>query len=447
LRWSFLAAALLAAPATAQAPDFSALVRGESAAVVSIGAAYSISPAVPDIPHDELFQEFIERLAWSLEAPESDDQTLGSGFLISAEGHVLTNFHVVEEAANDEVVVRLAGGREVLGRVLGADPDTDIALVKIDPPGLAPVRIGDPRQLAPGQWVVIIGSPFGFEHSVAAGIVSATGRSVPVAPHVPFIQTDVAMNPGHSGAPLFNTRGEVVGLNSLIFSNTGASIGVSFAVPIDLALQVAGELRRHGRVTRGRIGVRVQELSASLARALRLPAAAGALVAQVERGEPAERAGVRAGDLIVRIGGKPAASAAEFMAAVAAAAPGTQVALGLLRAGAPLEVTVTVADSPYDAARRRDLGGTDRLGFLLAPLPDAQRKRLGVDGGLLVHRAEGAARRAGLVPGDVILALNGAAALSAEAFRAAAERVLPGDTALLLISRAGARLFVPLRLP
>ena len=446
MRWLVVSLGLLAGAAAAQAPDFAALVRSQAPSVVSIGAAYSIPAVLPDVPRDELFPEFLERLAWML-APDFEDQALGSGFLIRADGYVLTNFHVVDEATNDEVVVRLADGRELLGRVAGADPDTDLALVKIEPPGLPPVRIGDPKALQPGEWVATIGSPFGFERSVAAGIVSATGRSVPVAPHIPFIQTDVAMNPGHSGAPLFNARGEVVGVNSLIFSNTGASIGVAFAIPIDLALQVAEELRRHGRVTRGRIGVRLQEMTAELARALRLPAPAGALVTQVEKGEPAERAGIRAGDVIVRFAGSRVDTHAGLIRLIAAAAPGSTAALELVRRGSPLRVTVRVAGSAYSPARPQDLGGTDRLGLLLGSLPEPQRRRLALEGGLLVHRAQGAARRAGLVPGDVILSLDGERLPGLEAFRAAAERAAPGDSLLLLVARAGARAFVPLRVP
>jgi serine protease Do len=446
LRWLVVSLALLAPAAAAQAPDFAALVRREAPSVVSLSAAYSIPAVLPDVPHDEMFPEFLDRLAWML-APDFEDQSLGSGFLIDAEGYVLTNFHVLDEATNDEVVVRLADGRELLGRVAGADPDTDLALVKIEPAGLPPVRVGDPKALQPGEWVATIGSPFGFERSVAAGIVSATGRSIPVAPHIPFIQTDVAMNPGHSGAPLFNARGEVVGVNSLIFSNTGGSIGVSFAIPIDLALQVAEALRRHGRVTRGRIGVSLQEVTAELARALRLAAPAGALVTQVEKGEPAERAGIRAGDVIVRFAGRRVDTHAGLIGLIAAAAPGSAAALELLRDGKRLQLSVRVAGSAYSPARPRDLGGTDRLGLLLGPLPEPQRRRLALERGLLVHRAEGAARLGGIVPGDVLLSLDGAGLTSLDAFRAALERAAPGDSLLLLVARAGARAFVPLRMP
>ena len=372
-----LAAALLFVPAAAAAqPDFATLVRNQAPAVVSIAAAYSIPPVVPDVPHDEYFAEFLERLAQLIE-PDFDGQALGSGFLVG-EGYVLTNFHVVDQAANDEVVVRLADGRELLGRVAGGDPDTDIALVRVEANGLPRVRIGDPKRLQPGEWVATIGSPFGFERSVAAGIVSATGRGVPVAPNIPFIQTDLAMNPGHSGAPLFNARGEVVGVNSLIFSTTGASIGVSFAIPIDLAMQVAAELRLRGRVVRGRIGVRLQEVSAELARGLRLPSPEGALVAQVEKGEPAERAGVRAGDVVRAAGGRRIATPAELTALVAAPAPGTELALELLRFGAPLGVKVSVAGSSYDPSRPRDLGGTDRLGLALPHQADREERADGL---------------------------------------------------------------------
>jgi serine protease Do len=401
---------------------------------------------LPDVPHDELLNEFLERLSWQLE-PDFENQVFGTGFVIRADGYILTNFHVVEEAFNEEVVVRLADGRELPGRVAGVDPETDLALVKVEAADLPQVRIGDPRRLQPGEWVATIGAPFGFERSVAAGIVSATRRSVPAVAQIPFIQTDVATNPGHSGGPLFNLRGEVVGVNSLIFSNTGGSIGVSFAIPIDVAMDIAQELRLHGEVKRGRIGVHLQEVSAELARAFRLPSTQGAVITQVEKGTPAERAGLRAGDVILRFAGKSAPTHAELAQQVTATPPGTAVAIDLVRYGEPRQVTLRVAASRSAPLRSKDAGGTDRFGFVVAPLGEARRKRMGLDGGLLVQRAEGAARRAGLVPGDVILSVNGANVRNAEGFRAALEQGLPGDSLALLVVRASSRAFVPLRVP
>lgn len=448
MRWLALLALLLAPlPAPAQAvPDFTLLVREHSGAVVSIGAAYATPPVLPDIPLDESQSDFVERLARGL-APDFDTPALGSGFIVSADGYIVTAQHIVEDAFNDEVIVRLADGRELPGRVVGMDRATDIGLVKVAAQGLPQVRIGDPARLRPGEWVATIGAPFGLDRSVAAGIVSATARAIPSETHIRFIQSDVATNPGHSGGPLFNLAGEVVGVNSMIFSSTGGSIGLSFAVPIDIAMQVVAQLRAHGSITRGRIGVQLQEVTPELAQALRLPHAAGALITAVEKQAPAERAGLRAGDAVVRFGGKPVQTHVELLALAADTAPGTAVTVEFFRDGAPLRTTVGVAAAEEGRPRPADLGGTDRLGFRLAVLSEAQRRRWGLEGGLLVQRAEGAARRAGIVPGDVILSVNGHAARTAEAFRAAIEKVRAGEAVALLVDRGGSRAFVPLRVP
>jgi serine protease Do len=433
--------------AAGQMPDFTLLARDEGAAVVNIGSAYVTPPVVPDLPQDDLAREFLERLASGELVPDFEPRPLGSGFVIRADGYIVTGAHVVEDAFNDEVVVRLADRREFVGRVIGIDAQTDIALVKIDADALPQVRIGDPKRLQPGEWVATIGSPFGFERSVTAGIVSAVGRAIPTEAYIPFIQSDVAMNPGNSGGPLFNLRGEVVGVNSLIFSASGGYMGLSFAVPIDVALETVRQLLAHGKVTRGRIGVRLQELTAELARALRLREPAGALVTMVEPSSAALAAGLRAGDVIVRFAGKPVATHVELMRLVAATAPGASVELELLRNGAPSSASVRVMGPEPERARPTDIGSADRLGFQLAPLSDAQRKRLALDHGLLVQRAEGAARRAGLLPGDVILAVNGDATRSLAEFLRAVAKAASGDVVALLVERAGGRAFVPLRIP
>ena len=447
MRWLFFTLLLLPLAAAGQMPDFTRLAREQGAAVVNIGAAYVTPPVLPDLPHDDLLRELLERLASGELAPDFEPRPLGSGFLIRADGVIVTGAHVVEDAFNDEVVVRLADRREFVGRVIGIDAQSDIALVKIDAEGLPQVRIGDPRRLQPGEWVATIGSPFGFERSVTAGIVSALGRAIPTEAYIPFIQSDVAMNPGNSGGPLFNLRGEVVGVNSLIFSASGGYMGLSFAVPIDVALASVEQLLAHGKVTRGRIGVRLQEVTAELARALRQPQAAGALVTSVEPGAAAENAGLRAGDVIVRFAGKPVGTHADLMRFVAASVPGASVELGLVRDGAPSSASVRVMAPERARARLTDTGRADRLGFQLAPLTDAQRKRLELDYGLLVQRTEGTARRAGLFPGDVILAVNGEATRTPEAFQRAVAKAAGGDVVALLVERAGSRAFVPLRIP
>ena len=438
-------ALLLPFACPAEVPDFTLLVRKHAAAVVSISSSYATPAVIPDIPHDDTLADLIEHVARGM-APDFDAPPLGSGFLVSADGYVVTAHHIVEDAANDEVIVRLADGREFLGRVVGMDRATDIGLVKIPANGLPSVRIGEPHLLQPGEWMVTIGTPFGLERTIAAGIVSTTTRAIPSETHIRFIQTDVAMNPGHSGGPLFNLNGEVVGVNSLLFSASGGSIGLSFAVPIDIAMQVVEQLRIHGSVTRGRIGVLLQEVTAELAQAFRLPRAGGALITAVERDAPADRAGLRSGDVVVRFAGRPVQTHVDLLALAADTAPGTVVALELVRDGAPLRASVRVAPPDDEVPRRADLGGTDRFGFKLAPLTDTQRRRLGLDG-LLVQRAEGAARRAGLVPGDIILSVNSVPMHTPDAFRAAMERTRSGEALALLVERAGSRAFVPLRTP
>jgi serine protease Do len=432
--------------AAAQAPDFTALVRAESAAVVSIGGAYSTPPVLPDFPVADEVHNVIERVARGL-LPDFDAASLGTGFIVTADGYIATAYHIVEEAFNEEVVVRLSDGREFLGRVVGMDRATDIGLIKITSNGLPTVRIGDPARLQPGEWVITIGTPFGFERTVAAGIVSTTSRAIPNETHIRFIQTDVAMNPGHSGGPLFNLAGEVVGVNSMIFSATGGSIGLSFAVPIDVAMKVILALRAQGVVTRGRIGVLLQEVTQELAQALRLPGAAGALITAVERQAPAERAGLRAGDVVTGFDGKPVRTHIDLLAFAAESLPGTAVALDYVRDGKSQRVSLRVSAPDDNRPRHTDLGGTDRLGFRLAPLPEAYARRMGIEGAVVVQRAEGAARRAGLIPGDIILSVNTQPVRGVEAFRANARRARAGDALALLVERGGKRAFVPLRMP
>jgi serine protease Do len=437
---------LAAPPAAAQAPDFTALVKEGAAAVVNLsGSRGGVHPDLPlaDEEADDpgMLREFLRRHY----GPAPETRSLGSGFVIDASGYIITNAHLVADAP--EISVRLADRREFEAQVVGFDPVSDIALIKIEASGLPQVRIGDPAKLRPGEWVAAIGSPFGLERSVTAGIVSALGRTLPEESFVPFIQTDVAVNPGNSGGPLFNLRGEVVGVNSGFYSDTGGYVGLSFAIPIDMAMEVAAQLRAHGKVARGRIGVRLQELTVELARALKLPRAAGALVVEAFPGDAAARAGVRPGDVIVRFEGRPIESNAELVRLSARATPGDIVELELLRFGAPLLLRLKV-----DPARVATLPAAARpngepLGLQLAPLDRRQRERMRLEGGLLVERARDAAQRAGLQRGDVILAVNGKTVSSAEAFAASLQAAGKGGTVALLVLRDGVRQFVPLRLP
>ena len=310
-------------------PAVVALTGGQSLVLPDLPLAEEEVEADEEDEDPELLRDFLRRFY----GPALDVRSLGSGFVIDAAGYIITNAHLVAERR--DIKVRLADRREFEARVIGVDALSDIALIKIEAGGLPPVRIGDPAKLRPGEWVAAIGSPFGFERSVTAGIVSAVNRTLPEESFVPFIQTDVAVNPGNSGGPLFNLQGEVVGVNSMIYSETGSYMGVSFAIPIDVAMDVARQLRASGKVTRGRIGVRLQELTAELARAFRLPDTSGAAVVEVFRRSPAERAALQAGDVIVRFAGKPVESDADLVRLTAAALPGSSVEVELVRFGVP----------------------------------------------------------------------------------------------------------------
>jgi serine protease Do len=447
--------AVTAAPAQTL-PDFTALVREAGAAVVNLsGGESAVYPDLPladeedepesapgVTPEESLLRDYLRR--YYGRAPDS--RSLGSGFVIDAAGYILTNSHLVAERR--DIRVRLADRREFEGRVVGFDALSDIALVKIEASGLAAVRIGDPGELRPGEWVAAIGSPFGFERSITAGIVSAVNRTLPDESFVPFIQTDVAVNPGNSGGPLFNLRGEVVGVNSMIYSETGGYQGVSFAIPIDVAMDVARQLRATGKVRRGRIGVRLQEVTAELARAFRLPAAAGAAVVEVFEGSPAQRAGLRPGDVILRFDGKALESDADLVRLTAAARPGATVPVELYRGGAPHSVLITIAESrPPPMPVARAAPEHEPLGLQLAPLERRQRERLRVEGGLRVERARDAAQRAGLLRGDIILSVNGTVVSSPEGFRALLAAAGKDATVALLVQRDDVRHFLPLRVP
>ncbi|HZF20735.1 MAG TPA: Do family serine endopeptidase, partial [Burkholderiales bacterium] len=330
-------------------PDFTDLAEKQGPTVVNISTAQTraraSTPQNPNLEEDDPLYDFFRRFVprppgGGGQGPRDyETRSLGSGFIISPDGYVLTNAHVVDAA--DEITVSLTDKREFKARVIGADKRTDLALIKIDATGLPAVRMGDPNRLRVGEWVVAIGSPFGFASTVTAGIVSAKGRSLPQENFVPFIQTDVAINPGNSGGPLFNMRGEVVGINSQIYSRTGGFMGLSFAIPIDVAMEVQGQLRQSGRVSRGRIGVVIQEVSKELAESFGLQKPTGALVNSVEKGGPAEKAGVEAGDIIMKFDGKTVSSSNELPRIVGGTKPGSKASIELWRKGATKEINVT----------------------------------------------------------------------------------------------------------
>jgi serine protease Do len=323
---------------TIELPSFVSLVKQQGPAVVNISATRA--PATPGgLREGDPFYEFFRRFGGP-QLGEAPAASLGSGFITSADGYVLTNAHVVADTS--EVSVKLVNKREYKAKIIGTDPYTDVALLKIDATGLPTVKIGDPAKLEAGEWVAAIGAPFGFENSVTVGVVSAKGRVLPDESYVPFIQTDVAVNPGNSGGPLFTTRGEVVGINSQIYSETGGYMGIAFAIPIDIAIGIADQLRESGRVMRGRIGVQVQELTVDLASALGLKEAHGALVAAVERGGPADKSGIRPGDVITAINGQQVENSADLARLVAGTKPGTTVTADVWRNGAASRTKVTV---------------------------------------------------------------------------------------------------------
>ncbi len=418
--WFVLWAFVFAAQAHAQArelPDFTRLVEEQGMAVVNISttqaARRTAVPQIPGIEDDEVlefFRRFIPRQPGPGQGPRPESRSLGSGFIISADGYILTNAHVVDSA--DEINVRFTDKREFKAKVIGADKRTDVALIKIDASGLPVVRFGDPVKLKVGEWVVAIGSPFGFENSVTAGIVSAKGRSLPQENFVPFIQTDVAINPGNSGGPLFNMKGEVVGINSQIYSRTGGFMGLSFAIPIDVALDIQRQLRDKGRVSRGRIGVVIQEVTKDLATSFGLDRPRGALVNAVEKGSPADKAGIEATDIITKFDGKPVESSSDLPRIVGATRPGTKVDLEVLRKGAPRPLSITVGELQEERVAARDTPrerksaevAANRLGIVVSELSAEQKKDMKLNHGLVVTDVKADAR-AEVRRGDILLTL------------------------------------------
>ncbi len=437
----------------AQLPDFTGLVEKHGHAVVNISTTQTTrAPAagrLPNIPEDDPFYEFFRRFTPNPGPREFQSQSLGSGFIITADGFVLTNAHVVEAA--DEITVKLTDKREFKARVIGSDRRTDIALLKIDTTGLPVVRFGDPNRLRVGEWVVAIGSPFGFENTVTAGIVSAKGRSLPQENFVPFIQTDVAVNPGNSGGPLFNMRGEVVGINSAIYSRTGGFMGLSFAIPIDVANDIVQQLKTAGRVIRGRIGVVIQPVTKELADSFGLARLQGALVSSVEKGGPADKAGVEAGDVITRFDGKVVNSSEDLPRLVGGTKPGSHATMQIWRNKASRDLQVTVSELQDDRTAQQKRGAKPPtvtpgvFGMSLSDLSEAQRKELKVESGVLVGEVQGAATRAGVRRGDVILAVNNQDVKSVEHFRELMGQVEKGRIVALLVRRGANSLYIPFR--
>jgi serine protease Do len=433
------------------APNYRAIVARNQAAVVGITTAGPMNTAStqqfgfgnPNDGNDNPLSQFFQR-GQVPRIPHHLTHAQGSGFLISSDGLVLTNAHVVDGAK--EVTVKLSDHREFKAKVLGADRSSDIAVLKIEGHDFPSVRLGDSDQLGVGDYVLAIGEPFGLEETATAGIVSAKGRSLPGDGYVPFIQTDAAVNPGNSGGPLFDANGAVVGINAQIYTNSGGYQGVSFAIPINLAVQIKDQIVKTGKVVHSRLGVEVQTLDQSLADSFKLKSPSGALVAKVVPDSAAAQAGLKAGDVILKYNGTPILDAGQLSARVGVTAPGEKVSLEVWRDGKALSLTATIGNAAQAASADESDGAAApaRLGLSLRPLNEEERQQAGVPGGLVVEDAQGRAADAGIQPGDVVLSADGTALHSVAQLREMVQK--HGKQIALLIQRGEARLFVPVPL-
>ena len=435
-------------------PDFTALVEKNSAAVVNVSITQTaqhsqLNSGFPGLPEGDPLAELFRRFGSPIPR-DQESQTLGSGFIISADGYIMTNAHVVDNA--DKIIVRLTDQREFKAKVIGADKRTDVALLKIEATGLPKVTQGDPSTLKVGEWVLAIGSPFGFDSSVTAGIVSGKGRSLQQESYVPFIQTDVAINPGNSGGPLFNMKGEVVGINSQIYSRSGGYMGLSFAIPIDVAIEVSNQLRSSGKVTRGRIGVVIQEVTKDLAESFGLPKSAGALISAVEKGGPADKAGIQASDVILKFDGKIVNASRDLPRMVAGTPPGSKVSVQLWRKGEIRDVYLLVGEMPGDGRsvynQKSDVSHEliGRLGISVVELSDEQKKQLQIEGGLLIDEVRGVHVRSELQRGDIILAVGNTPITSIEQLNSVIKAIPKGRNAALLVRRGDTASYIAIKL-
>lgn len=436
-------------------PDFTKLVEENGKGVVNISTirkahTQTLGQAMPGL--DKHTEELLKRFGFGdfsglfgqFEQRIPEQRGTGSGFIISSDGLILTNAHVVEGA--DELKIRLTDKREFQGKVLGLDKKTDIAVVKIEAKDLPVLKIGSSEKLKVGEWVAAIGSPFGLDNTVTAGIVSAKSRSLPSDQYVPFIQTDVAVNPGNSGGPLFNMKGEVVGINSQIFSTSGGFMGLSFSIPIDLAMQIKDQLIENGRVIRGRIGVGIQSVTQDLAEVFGMKAPKGAVITQIEKGAPGEKAGLKVGDVVVALDGQEIKNANDLPVRISTMKPGTKAKLTVLRDGKERDIMVTVAENEDDKAasttpNKQDASG--KLGVSVRPLNEQELKELDLTSGLLVTEVRAAAAEAGLMPRDIILSANGKTVKTVSDLRRA---VSGADKVALLVQRQNSRIFIAVNL-
>ncbi|MDI1246177.1 MAG: Do family serine endopeptidase [Rhodoferax sp.] len=445
-------------------PDFSQITARNGGAVVNISVTGMVKtsgdsgdgassrhqrmPGIPGIdPNDPFFELFKHFQGPDADLPGPSHMPMrgqGSGFIISADGIILTNAHVVADAK--EVMVKLTDRREFQAKVIGSDAKTDVAVLKIDANHLPTVPLGNTRDLKVGEWVLAIGSPFGFENSVTAGVVSAKGRSLPDDSFVPFIQTDVAVNPGNSGGPLFNTRGEVVGINSQIYSRSGGYQGLSFAIPIELATRVKDQIVATGHASHARLGVAIQEVNQTLADSFHLDKPEGALVSSIDKNGPADMAGLKSGDVILKVNGQPIVASADLPALMGAATPGDKVNLEVWRQGKREVFTARLGDASAKAeklANTENSVGQGKLGLALRSLQPQEKREAGVTQGLLVEEAAGPAAAAGVQPGDLLVAVNGTPIDSVDQVRIMLAKAT--KSVALLIQRDGNKIFVPVR--
>ena len=438
-------------------PDFTELVEDAAPGVVNISTSRTVqrSPAIQGFGGQEIPEIFRHFFGDSFPIPpgssgggSEERQSLGSGFIISADGYVMTNAHVVQDA--DEILVRLNDRRELSAELIGSDTQTDVALLKIDANNLPVLNLGDSDELKVGEWVAAIGSPFGFDHSVTAGIVSAINRTLPRDAYVPFIQTDVAINPGNSGGPLFNLQGEVVGINSQIFTRSGGFMGLSFAIPINVAMDVADQLREDGHVNRGWLGVMIQPVSQDLAESFGMSKAIGALIADLDPEGPAAQGGLQAGDVIIEVNGEEVDRSSTLPRLIGRVAPGNDVELTLMRDGEQVSETVELGSWPdmNEATSAANSDSQVRLGVAVAEVDQAMRERLNINGGVVVSQVEpnSVAAQAGLRAGDILVSIDLRSVASADELMRIVEE-LPNDRAIpVRLYRDGRSLFVALRL-